>query len=56
VDCIEMRAAAQTTVNEPALNRERYAAHTGRLATQAAERQRQLDAKKASAARRLSLP
>ena len=41
---------------QSSLNRERYAAHTGRLAAQAAERQRQLDAKKAGAARRLSLP
>jgi Na+-translocating ferredoxin:NAD+ oxidoreductase subunit B len=56
VDCIEMRAAPEAVVNEPALNRERYAAHTGRLTTQAAERQRQLDAKKATAARRSSLP
>lgn len=51
VDCIEMRPAP-AAVNEPDLNRQRYAAHTGRLATQAAERQRQLDAMKASAARR----
>jgi H+/Na+-translocating ferredoxin:NAD+ oxidoreductase subunit B len=56
VDCIEMRAAPQTTGNDPSLNKERYAAHTGRLAIQAAERQRQLDAKKATAARRLSMP
>jgi len=55
VDCIEMRAAP-TAVNEPSLNKERYAAHTNRLATQAAERQRQLDAKKATAARRLIVP
>jgi len=56
VDCIEMRAATEPAVNQPALNRERYAAHTARLANHAAERQRQLDAKKASAARRASLP
>ena len=56
VDCIEMRAAPQPAANDPALNRERYAAHTGRLASQAAERQRQLDAKKATAVRRLSVP
>ena len=56
VDCIEMRAAPEPAVNQPVLNRERYAAHTARLANQAAERQRQLDAKKATAARRLSLP
>jgi H+/Na+-translocating ferredoxin:NAD+ oxidoreductase subunit B len=56
VDCIEMRAAPQPAVNQPSLNKERYAAHTDRLASQAAERQRQLDAKKATAARRLSVP
>jgi electron transport complex protein RnfB len=56
VDCIEMRAAPQTTGNDPALNKERYAAHTSRLALQAAQRQRQLDGKKASAARRPVLP
>ncbi|MEO7205863.1 MAG: RnfABCDGE type electron transport complex subunit B [Steroidobacteraceae bacterium] len=55
VDCIEMRPAPPA-VNQPALNRQRYAAHTGRLATQAAERQRQLDDRKASAARRAALP
>jgi electron transport complex protein RnfB len=56
VDCIEMREALQPVVNEPTLNKERYAAHSARLAAQAAERQRQLDAKKASAARRPALP
>ncbi len=55
VDCIEMRAAP-ATVNNAALNKERYTAHTERLAAQAAERQRQLDAKKATAARRLRVP
>ena len=52
VDCIEMRPAPEQAVNLPALNRERYAAHTSRLETLAAERRRQLDAKKAGAARR----
>jgi electron transport complex protein RnfB len=56
VDCIEMRPAPEPSVNQPALNKERYAAHTERLATQAAERHRQLDAKKATAARRSSVP
>jgi electron transport complex protein RnfB len=56
VDCIEMRAAPKLTVNLPALNRERYAAHTSRLSNQAADRQRQLDAKKAIAAQRLGKP
>lgn len=56
VDCIEMHPAPPSAVNEPALNRRRYDAHTRRLANQAAERQRQLDAKKAGAARRASTP
>ena len=56
VDCIEMRPAPETYLNEPSLNRQRYAAHTERLATQAAERQRLLDAKKATAVRRSALP
>jgi electron transport complex protein RnfB len=55
VDCIEMRAASEA-VNQPALNRKRYAAHTSRLLNQAAERQQQLAAKKAIAARRLGPP
>jgi electron transport complex protein RnfB len=56
VDCIEMRAAPGSAVNDAMLNRERYAAHTSRLLNQAAERQQQLDAKKAGATRRLSVP
>jgi len=56
VDCIEMRAPPEASVNRPSVNRERYVAHTERLATQAAERQRQLDAKKATAVRRSSAP
>ena len=52
VDCIEMRPAPELAGNRPALNRERYSAHTSRLLNQAAERQRQLDAKKAVAVRR----
>ena len=63
VDCIEMRMAmpdgqplTEPAANQPVLNRERYAAHTARFANQAAERQRQLDAKKATAARRPSAP
>ena len=54
VDCIEMRPAPESASNEPLLNRRRYGAHAARLAEQAAERQRQLDAKKASAGRRPS--
>jgi electron transport complex protein RnfB len=56
VDCIEMREAPAPATNQPVLNRERFAAHVSRLANQAAERQRQLDAKKANAARRTALP
>jgi electron transport complex protein RnfB len=56
VDCIEMRAAPEVAENKPALNRERYAAHTARLHNQAAQRQQQLDAKKAIAARRSGAP
>lgn len=55
VDCIEMRPAVEHA-NQPLLNRERYAAHTERLTSHAAERQRQLDAKKATAARRAAPP
>jgi Na+-translocating ferredoxin:NAD+ oxidoreductase subunit B len=56
VDCIEMRPALPSAINHPQLNRRRYDAHVARLANQAAERQRQLDEKKAGAARRASLP
>ncbi len=56
VDCIEMRAAPESLENQPALNRERFAAHSSRLANQAAERQRELADKKALAARRPSVP
>jgi electron transport complex protein RnfB len=56
VDCIEMRESPDPVENDPLLNKERYAAHTDRLAAQASERQRQLDAKKAAAARRPALP
>jgi hypothetical protein len=50
-----MRPAAGQA-NQPLLNRERFAAHTARLANQAAERQQLLDAKKATAARRPGPP
>jgi electron transport complex protein RnfB len=49
VDCIEMRAAPATAQNDPVLNRTRYVAHVSRLSTLAQDRQRVLDAKKASA-------
>jgi electron transport complex protein RnfB len=56
VDCIEMRTAEESAVNDPDLNRRRYEAHTARIANQAADRRRQLDAMKAGAARRTGLP
>jgi Na+-translocating ferredoxin:NAD+ oxidoreductase subunit B len=52
VDCIELRPGAEPAANQPSLNRERFAAHTARLLSRAAERQRELDAKKAGALRR----
>jgi electron transport complex protein RnfB len=55
VDCIEMHPAP-AAVNHPALNRRRFAAHVSRAETQAAERRRQLDAKKSMAARPTALP
>jgi electron transport complex protein RnfB len=48
VDCIEMRPPPVPLVNRPVLNRERYAAHAGRLLQRTQERQRALDAKKAA--------
>ena len=56
VDCIEMRDASEAAAIEPSLNRERFAAHVARLERQAAERQRQLGAKKATATPRAALP
>jgi Na+-translocating ferredoxin:NAD+ oxidoreductase subunit B len=50
VDCIEMRPAPAPS--QPALNRARFDAHGARLGNRAAERQRELDAKKAAAPRR----
>ena len=55
VDCIEMRPAGHA-IPPAAENRQRFAAHTSRLANQAAERQRQLDAKKAMVGKRAELP
>ena len=49
VDCIELRSGPAAI--KPALNRERFAAHTARVTNRAAARQRELDAKKAAAAR-----
>jgi electron transport complex protein RnfB len=51
VDCIEMRPGLLLAANQPSLNRERYQAHTERLARRAEERRQQLDAMKAAAPR-----
>jgi Na+-translocating ferredoxin:NAD+ oxidoreductase subunit B len=52
VDCIELRPAAETAANQPALNRERFEAHDRRLLNRVAQRRRELDVKKAAASRR----
>jgi Na+-translocating ferredoxin:NAD+ oxidoreductase subunit B len=49
VDCIEMRPQPKPAANQPALNRVRFEGHAARLLNRAAERQRELDAKKAAA-------
>ncbi|MGB6356987.1 MAG: RnfABCDGE type electron transport complex subunit B [Steroidobacteraceae bacterium] len=51
VDCIELRPGAEAAADQPAVNRERFAAHSARLLHRAAERQREIDAKKAAARR-----
>jgi H+/Na+-translocating ferredoxin:NAD+ oxidoreductase subunit B len=53
VDCMEMRPAPapQEPSNQAHLNRARFVAHSQRMLRQAADRQRELDAKKASLAR-----
>jgi electron transport complex protein RnfB len=56
VDCIEMRPGPAPAVNQSALNRVRFEAHAARLMNRAAERQRELDAKKAAAPRRATEP
>jgi electron transport complex protein RnfB len=52
VDCIEMRPVPlpKEPTNQASLNRARYDAHSERLLRRAADRQRELDAKKASLA------
>ena len=52
VDCIEMKEEPPPAANQPALNRARFEAHSARLRTLELERQRALDAKKATAPRR----
>ncbi len=51
VDCIEIRPAGSAAINDPVLNRARFESHSARLSNRAAQRQRQLDAKKAAARR-----
>jgi electron transport complex protein RnfB len=54
VDCIEMKPHPIKQAILPAVNRERYVQHLRRLAQQAAQRQRELDAKKLLATRRMT--
>jgi electron transport complex protein RnfB len=49
VDCIEMRAGPAPVPDQAALNRERFEAHTERLARRARERREQLEAIKGGA-------
>jgi electron transport complex protein RnfB len=56
VDCIEMRPQPKPAANQAALNRLRFEAHAARLLNRAAERQRELDLKKAAAAHRAAEP
>jgi Na+-translocating ferredoxin:NAD+ oxidoreductase subunit B len=58
VDCIEMRPASapEEPANQAYLNRSRFEAHSERLLRQAADRRRELDAKKASLAGRAPAP
>jgi len=51
VDCIELRPAPPPAADQALRNRARFEAHRARLQSQAAERQRDLDAKKAGAGR-----
>jgi electron transport complex protein RnfB len=55
VDCIEMRPPARPVVNQPALNRERFEAHSRRLLQRIEQRQRALDAKKAAVSQALAV-
>src|SRR6266404_4281927 len=56
VDCIEMRPQPEPAANQASLNRLRFEAHAARLLNRAAERQRELDLKKAAAAHRAAEP
>jgi electron transport complex protein RnfB len=53
VDCIELRPAPHECKNDAGMNRLRFAAHQARLESRTAERQRQIDAHKAAAPRRV---
>jgi electron transport complex protein RnfB len=52
VDCIEMKPHPAPHAIQPSINRERYRQHSARVIEQAAQRQRELDAKKQLATRR----
>jgi electron transport complex protein RnfB len=54
VDCIEMRPGPAPATDQPALNRQRYTAHTERSARRAERRRRELEALKATAPRAVS--
>jgi electron transport complex protein RnfB len=56
VDCIELRPAPADPARNASLHRQRYLAHTERLAARAADRQRQIDAQKAAAPARPTPP
>ncbi len=56
VDCIELKPAPEPAANQPLQNRARFDAHMARLAKRAMERQLELAAKKAAAARRAPQP
>ena len=51
VDCIEMRPGPPPAADQSMVNRRRFDAHTARLLKRGIERQRELDAKKATAPR-----
>jgi electron transport complex protein RnfB len=56
VDCIEMRPGPVPAPDQPLHNRRRFEAHTARLLSRAAERQSELNAKKATVPRAASEP
>src|SRR5882724_978752 len=56
VDCIELKPGPAPAANQATLNRARFDAHTARLRDVALERQFELDALKAAAARRAAEP